>query len=268
MDQVRFSQLISQKLLPEDFEKIESIALDYPYFTSAQLLYAKVLQEKKDARFEKQLRKTASKIIDRKVLHNLLFPVDDEAENTGTQPLLKEEKEQVGKRDLLEEQVLTAAINSSILQEVSEEIIPDDYESLIVKKTNQKEEIETVLVEDPIHNFEEEEHSFGDWLSFYAEPALEKEKVLWERIDSIPKESNTESGLMRKAEFYSPAKMAKLSVQEDDDLVTETLAQVYHDQGHLEKAIKAYQKLQLKYPEKKIYFAGRIKEIEIQLNTQ
>ena len=70
-----------------------------------------------------------------------------------------------------------------------------------------------------------------------------------------------------KQEFYSASKMAKLSVQEDDDLVTETLANIYAEQGNEEKAIKAFEKLQLKYPEKKVYFAGRIKEIENQLNS-
>ncbi|MFT4757660.1 MAG: hypothetical protein ACI91R_002317, partial [Vicingaceae bacterium] len=36
---------------------------------------------------------------------------------------------------------------------------------------------------------------------------------------------------------------------------------------HFEKAIKAFEKLQLKYPEKSSYFAGRIKDIQNQLNT-
>ena len=56
--------------------------------------------------------------------------------------------------------------------------------------------------------------------------------------------------------------MAKLSVKENDDLVTETLAKIYASQGNLEKAIKAYKKLSLKYPEKKFYFAGQIKSLE------
>ena len=49
-------------------------------------------------------------------------------------------------------------------------------------------------------------------------------------------------------------------------LVTETLAQIYAMQGDLPKAIDAYGRLALKYPEKSAYFAALSKELEGQLN--
>lgn len=52
------------------------------------------------------------------------------------------------------------------------------------------------------------------------------------------------------------------SVAEDQELVTETLASIYMQQKNFVKALEAYKKLSLKYPEKSIYFAGRIEEIE------
>lgn len=52
------------------------------------------------------------------------------------------------------------------------------------------------------------------------------------------------------------------SVTETDELITETLAMIYYDQKKYDKAIEAFQKLSLKYPEKSVYFAGRIEEIE------
>jgi len=39
------------------------------------------------------------------------------------------------------------------------------------------------------------------------------------------------------------------------------LAKVYLEQGHFEKAILAYKKLSLKYPEKNSFFANQIKLI-------
>ncbi|QGY43422.1 hypothetical protein GM418_07040 [Maribellus comscasis] len=54
----------------------------------------------------------------------------------------------------------------------------------------------------------------------------------------------------------------KKSVEEDGEIVSETLATIYLQQKKYEKAIKAFEKLSLKYPEKSVYFASRIKEIE------
>ena len=65
-----------------------------------------------------------------------------------------------------------------------------------------------------------------------------------------------------KAEFYKPANMAKQSVEEDEDLVTETLAKLYYQQGHYKKAIRAYEKLCLIYPHKMAYFADLILKIK------
>lgn len=58
---------------------------------------------------------------------------------------------------------------------------------------------------------------------------------------------------------------ARKSSEEQFDLVTETLANIYEDQAMYVKAIEVYKKLILNFPEKKSYFAGRIKELEEKL---
>lgn len=64
------------------------------------------------------------------------------------------------------------------------------------------------------------------------------------------------------AENENRLNVAEKSVTENDELITETLASIYFQQKNYEKAKESYQKLSLKYPEKSIYFAARIKEIE------
>jgi len=58
------------------------------------------------------------------------------------------------------------------------------------------------------------------------------------------------------------------SLQENEDLMTETLANIYIKQKHFLKAIDIFDRLRLKYPEKNLYFARRIKELEEQVNNK
>ncbi len=48
----------------------------------------------------------------------------------------------------------------------------------------------------------------------------------------------------------------------DDDFVTENLADIYTRQGRRGKAVEIYQKLILKYPEKRTYFAEKIESLK------
>jgi hypothetical protein len=59
---------------------------------------------------------------------------------------------------------------------------------------------------------------------------------------------------------------AKKSSEDQDILVTETLARIYTDQMLYHKAIATYKKLILKFPEKKLYFATQIEQLEKRTN--
>ena len=62
--------------------------------------------------------------------------------------------------------------------------------------------------------------------------------------------------------FFSATETAKKSLDENDDFITETLAKIYKEQGHYNKAIDAFEKLILKFPEKNTLFASQISEIK------
>ncbi|HWZ36585.1 MAG TPA: hypothetical protein VNW51_10515 [Mucilaginibacter sp.] len=59
---------------------------------------------------------------------------------------------------------------------------------------------------------------------------------------------------------------AKRSSEDKEELVTETLARIYTEQMLYHKAIITYKKLMLKYPEKSLYFASQIEQLENKIN--
>ncbi len=60
----------------------------------------------------------------------------------------------------------------------------------------------------------------------------------------------------------APADLAQKSLELDEEMATETLAEIYENQGLYNKAISMYARLSLKFPEKSLFFAGRIKELK------
>ncbi len=127
-----------------------------------------------------------------------------------------------------------------------------------------------------IHN--DKEKDFFNWLSH-----PEHEVVTEQMDDDNPSEEAKEENLADtdktlsiieqfikanpsisrpKKEFYSAENMAKRSENVEFDFVSETLANIYYEQGNIDLAIKAYQKLSLQNPLKQTYFASLIEKIK------
>jgi len=171
-------------------------------------------------------------------------------------------------RKQLEREIMQHAISSSIIL---------DAESLILEEpeSTSEENLESNKVEISKEDFEK----FGllDWLKANEEEKSEKKtpqkntkdlisnfiRKVPQKITSAPEKQTLIEINRPKHEFFSPENMAKLSLMENEDLVTETLAKIYAQQGNLAKARKAYDKLSLKFPEKSDYFARLKKELNI-----
>ncbi len=96
-----------------------------------------------------------------------------------------------------------------------------------------------------------------------TEPEIQEPEAVPVVNQLIDKFIETQPSVRRvKNEFFSPVNAAKQSEQEPDDLVTETIARILVKQEKFDKAIQAYEKLQLKYPAKNDYFAGLILELK------
>jgi tetratricopeptide (TPR) repeat protein len=95
------------------------------------------------------------------------------------------------------------------------------------------------------------------------ELALEPNEKVTKSLDIIEKFISINPQISRpKKEFFSPENMAKRSEVLDLEFVSETLAEIYYQQGNFDFAIKAYEKLSLQNPSKQAFFADLIDKIK------
>ncbi len=173
--------------------------------------------------------------------------------------------------DPIEKTILQHAIASNYkLDDLTEE------EILALEEKNNSSEKKNHSTEEEIPKIElsiDTKQSFKEWLS--ANQNYKKSKTeplntasLKTLINEEPqKEAKTKKELLEevkkpKKAFFSPIEKAKESLNEDVLPVSETLAKIYALQGNFPKAISAYMQLSLINPEKKVFFALRIKELE------
>jgi len=259
---------IQNPTLLEDgaLDKINTLTQQHPYCQTGQVLKLIHFYYKNELLFDQQLKLTAAYSSDRKKLHhtiqNLTPPENLEPKNSEKQeinPNKTEENDKLSKplkkikNDAikeLEKEYLGQAIASSILLEAGN--IEDSDENL-------KEELRETA------QFNENQvHTFADWLAHFngdtIKNSAKKQELSTSKFDLIDKFIQEDPQIKpKKTAFYSPINMARLSVVDESDLVSETLALIYVDQGNFMKAIEIYQKLILNNPEKKTYFANQIK---------
>jgi hypothetical protein len=104
-------------------------------------------------------------------------------------------------------------------------------------------------------------HSFSEWLAITKVSKIKRLKVDEKELIDNFIDLKPSIKINKDKKFFKPTENAKISLEENTEIVTETLAKVYLVQGHFEKAIYAYEKLKLKFPQKSSFFAEQIKII-------
>lgn len=168
-------------------------------------------------------------------------------------------------------------LNTQIETEISRGIIQSYIETDIIKTP----ELDKVKEEKPL--------SFTDWLEKVKKESgtIQKNTKSTESEELKPntvsksENNNTSNSITSKKhiidkiieadpgriklgnqKFFTPQQDAKQSLLENEHLVTETLAKIYALQGNNAKAIRAYEILSLKFPQKSVYFASLIEKLK------
>ena len=125
-------------------------------------------------------------------------------------------------------------------------------------------------------------HSFSEWLDLLkyrtleseeeksvTEPSERKKPGKMDLIDNFLSSGGHQKRIVPgKARDDTNKDFSAGSVVESEDLMTETLANIHIKQERYQKAVEIFERLRLKYPEKSVYFARRIKEMEDLINNQ
>lgn len=224
MQKERIISLISnpETINKEDNLFLENIIKKFPFFSISHILLAKGLLNTESVRYNRKLKQAALYSLERKQLFKLI-----------TQNLEKK--------------------SLSVEEQAEMEIIH-------VEDTPEFNDVETDLkIGKPLKFEETEEYSFAQWLSLTKVKKIDRSEKKTKEYDLINSFIESNPNIKpEKNKFFSPTETAKTSLVENNELVTETLARVYLEQQHFEKAIEAYKKLSLKYPKKSSFFADQI----------
>ncbi|MEO8150121.1 MAG: hypothetical protein ABI723_20960 [Bacteroidia bacterium] len=138
--------------------------------------------------------------------------------------------------------------------------INDKQETLKPKQETENDKPETTVTLSEVEAQKPE--SVNEKQETKATVTLSEVEVQKPKTDLIEKFIQDEPRIQpKKNAFFSPSIAARQSVVYHEEVVSETLAEIFYKQQLYEKAIRAYEKLTLMFPEKSTLFAARIEKI-------
>ena len=259
-----------ERMKGKDVDEVELLVKTFPYFSIAHALLTIAYQNTNDSRYDQQLKRTAAIMPNRDKLRLLSVIAKHRLESKPEIPALPDEFEpkdnvfsSIESIDAKEEQ------SGSIIREkvfiIPEIDLSGSHEelsaemALLEEKRKSIDELKAIIA-NRLREIEEEKRR-----KEMGEPAPKK----LSRKELIDKFITENPSISRpKAEFYNPLTVAQNSIIDHENIVSETLAKIYEQQGYVEKAISIYEKLRLKYPEKSRYFAAQIERLQESQESQ
>ena len=232
----------------------------YPCSNVMTLLYLKMLEEDRPKEYEKVKSTLLLSLYNRNKFHQ--FQLSNQPLYAGHthNPATAEDKTVTvedktltteDKATTVEETTVTAPIEKTDEEPVTSNTTVIDEVKKLITNTSSEDKPTTI------------EEEMGMEKTFEA-PTINLEEDQSVVIDSlIAKFGGNPSTIKRAAKILEPlANYSEGSLDEDEEIVSKTLAIIYAEQGYSGKAIKMLKKLSLIFPEKSSIFASHIEMIK------
>ena len=262
------SKLISYIKHPElledlSFEELQRWVAEFPYSQNLRTLLAKkVIDEGLEDKHADVLHDAALYSSDRSKLYDTINAdqKDQTEKETDVETKLETNSEAP---TFIEKLVAASTVTASVADPIVDVAINDqsDYNHLI--ELNQ-EDIEESGAEEEMPDSEDiSEELQGE--QAVTELELEDVEIEGSNSDLSDDDNEQQVGLSSFSQWLIELEQSNDEEESDDDsddgVISEPLAKILESQGHSHKAVKMYEKLSLKYPEKSGYFAAQIEKI-------